>query len=235
MNHKSQKGAAEVWTVFCIVAAVIVLCLAAYGLVHLVSGSSGTNGRGGTSNADAIALDSFLTTGSYVQAATTLQAGTQLLLGGSSSGSYTAQSTSVKSEQLGSGACTTGATSTALILTNPYAATSTYTINSFTVSGTQPTTTSYIIGTTTATQGLTSTTVSPIGGSFQMGSSTPGYLTPGVTGNTPTPVTIPGQRTFLVGPTQSVAVYATSSVSGVGSTSYNPALNGCVLKGTWTN
>lgn len=216
------KGSAAIW----LLATTVAILLAVLCVVVLYSSatpaSSSTNGRGGTSNADSIALGSNLNVGGFSILGTN----------GGSPGDTGYNLGYGRSEAFGGGNCI--ASTTAVAIDNPYNATSTFTIFSFNVLGTQPTSTSYIIGTSTKIAATASTDVSNVGGSFSVGSSTVGYYTPGAPGQNPTTGTL-GSRTFAVGPFENVLVYATSTATGGGAGSYNNALNSCVIKGVWSN
>lgn len=227
MNKTSQKGFSQIVSVLYIVGVVALVCLAGYGLLHL--GSSGTNGRGGTSNADSMSLGSNLNVGN------TFTLGTN----GGSVGDTGYNSGVGRNEQFAYGTCPSTATSTPISLANPFAATSTFTVNSFNVLNVgQATSTTFEIGTSTKISATAITDISPSGGLFSVGSTTNLYLTPGIPGQNPTTNTVTGNRTFVVGANDKVLVWATTTAGTLGSaggaTSYS-GINACTLKGTWTN
>lgn len=118
--------------------------------------------------------------------------------------------------------------STLFAIANPNNATSTFSITDMTATG-QATTTSLLVGTSTAT-----TTNAPTGSlvTSSLATSTSYFFAPGTgvgTGNSSGSNTY---ATIVVGPKEEVVGYATSTATGAGSNSFVPGIT-CLFKGQW--
>lgn len=220
MNHNSRQQGSGLGAAIIIVAGVFIAAGVVYGLLHLNS-----SGRGGTSNADEIILDSDLQAGTFVQAAQ------QFILGGApgSGGSYSA--TTMRSTRASIGSCAGAATSTQFAIANPYSSTSTVEIQ---VVGTVSSSTALKVGTsTTAFPNNTASNVSATLINTTLATSTPFAVWSGIAvGSAGYPGA--GASTFskiVVGPNDYVVGYASSSFS----TGVNVGVSGCTYKGLWQN
>lgn len=136
------------------------------------------------------------------------------------------------------GSCPTLGTSTLAIVPNPFAATSTASL-SFYGAG-QATSTSVWVGTTTvATTGsLALSDVSPslASGAVIATTTQANFLSGGTAGLGTGQVTAGTGSTIrvIVGPSEKIGFYATSTYGTTGSVNYNPGLTSCQYKLKWT-
>jgi hypothetical protein len=154
----------------------------------------------------------------------------QFFLGGNST------ATSI-GETVSTGSCNSGAyaaSSTLFAVANPFTSTSTATMQ--VISGTgQATTSVMLVGTSTTSTGITSTTVSPSFMNAQVATSAAFVTNPGILSGSlgylsPGASTI---RTVSIAPGDFIVGQATSTTSGMG-TNYSPGLT-CAYKIRWTN
>lgn len=201
-----------------------VLGLAVFGVVRLVGG---TNGRGGTSNADEIIL------GSDLQTTTFVQAGSEFILGGAagSGGSYA--TASMRSQRPSIGSCAGEATSTQFAIVNPYAATSTVEIQIVGVN--HATSTLFQVGTSTSAFPTSSTSLSPTLINTTFSTSSKFAVWSGITvGSAGYPGSGSGTFTRLVvGPNDFVVGYATTSYNVASGAALGPT--SCTYKAVWQN
>lgn len=222
MNQNSQG-----WIAAAICAGLLVLCFAAYGAIHLFSGS-GTNGRGGTSNADEIQLDSDLAASTFVQA------GTYMATGGTR-GSPTVTTSIIQYASLPT--CNS-ASSTVFAVAPPTSATSTATVT-IQIGG-NATTSSLLIGTSTKSSGLASTDVSPtlVSNSSGISTSTIVWTASGNTtanANAFISAGASSQIRILVKPGEYLVGFSTSTATGIGAVNYTAGYTTCIPKILWTN
>lgn len=121
------------------------------------------------------------------------------------------------------------ATSTQFAQANPFAATSTATFKYLNAVG-QATTTTLLVGTSTATTGRTSSNVSATFINLSIATSSVVFTAPGVNVGPGTGYTTSGTGTFrtvVVGPTEAVVATATSTAGGAGAAGYTPGLTSC--------
>lgn len=154
----------------------------------------------------------------------------QLFIGGTTAASSVGATVS-------SGTCNAGsyaASSTQFAVQNPFGATSTATL--FTVSGTgQSTSSSLLIGTSTQSTGILST-VSPTLVNVTVATSAPFFVAGGVTVGS-TGYLSSGANTFrtvVVGPTDYIVGFSTSTATGAGAAQYTPGIT-CAYKIEWRN
>ncbi len=136
-------------------------------------------------------------------------------------------------EQVSTGSCASATTTTFAVL-NPFTATSTATLQQFYGVG-NATTTLFNIGTSTVssipTTGLTGSLV--INASVATG--TQFFLSSGIRyGGLALDAGSASLRTIIVGPSEYVAGYATTTISGMG-TNYSGTYTSCVYKIRWVN
>lgn len=139
-------------------------------------------------------------------------------------------------QQVSLGTCNTGAyaaSSTQFAVQNPFNATSTVAVETLYGTG-QATTTSFSIGTSTRATGIASTIGKTLASAAKVATSTQFYLISGQTtllgsGQISSGTTV---SKIVVGPTQYVAMYATSTATGAGSKRYTAGLT-CTYKLRW--
>lgn len=136
------------------------------------------------------------------------------------------------------GSCNTG-TSTLFLVANPFSATSTVTVQTFSAQG-NATTSTLLIGTTTKTTGqsVVSSDVSATMVNTTIATGTQAFTSSGITVGPGTGYTSAGAgtfRTIVLGPNESVAAYATSTATGAGAANYSPAFTSCTYKLRFTN
>lgn len=143
-------------------------------------------------------------------------------------------------QQLSIATCNSGsyvASSTQFVVSNPFAATSTATIASFVLTG-QATSTQFSVGTTTKSVGLALADVSAslTNGAVVATTSVSTWVIPGqtTTGLGTGQVSAGGSVSkIIVGPSENIAMFATSSAPGLG-LNYTPGI-GCTAKIVWNN
>ncbi len=125
------------------------------------------------------------------------------------------------------------ASSTLFGLQNPYAATSTATLNILNATG-QATTTTLEVGTSTTATGIASATISPTFVNASVATTAPATFTPGVSvGSLGFESAGTGTfKTVQVGPKDYIVAYATSTATGAGAANYIPGLV-CSYKIKW--
>lgn len=152
-----------------------------------------------------------------------------LQLGGSTA------ATSV-SEQVSTGSCT-AATSTPFAVANPFTATSTATLQSFQGVGNATTTLLYV-GTTTQASGLALANLSPtLVNAASVATTSQFFTSSGITVGPGTGYLSSGSNTFrtiVVGPSEYVSAFATTTTSGMG-TNYVGNYTSCTYKIRWQN
>lgn len=135
------------------------------------------------------------------------------------------------------GSCNAGsyaASSTLFAVANPFAATSTVTLQ--VISGTgQATTTSLAVGTSTTATGV-ATTIGGTLANISAGTTTPFWTSGGVTVGSAGYVSAGANtfRTIVVGPNDFVVAVGTSTATGAGAANYSPGLS-CAYKMEWKN
>lgn len=148
----------------------------------------------------------------------------------------TSAATSTSFIQTASVANCAAATSTSFVVANPFAATSTVAIELGIVSG-QATSTTFSIGTTTKASGLALSDISPTLAAGVIAATTTqiafrsGQTTQLGTGQVTSGAGSIGR--IVVGPSESVAMFATSTFSGIGALNYTPGLSACSFKLFW--
>lgn len=137
------------------------------------------------------------------------------------------------------GTCNAGAfvaSSTQFVVSNPFAATSTATIDTLIGAG-QATSTTFSVGTTTLSTGLALANVSPslVNNALVSTTSVSFYVNPGQTSALGTGQVTAGTSVnkIVVGPTENIAMFATSTYTGVGALNYTPGIT-CTYKIRWS-
>lgn len=202
--------------------AVAVIGIGVYVFTH--SGAPSSSGRGGTSNADTIALDSNLLVGS------TFTVGTN---GVTNSGIGVAT-------QVTYGTCNVASTTPFPNVVNPFAATSTATLIALQLTG-NATSTSFVMGTTTNTAAMSNTAaaVSSTMVNATVSTSTSYYVAGGITVGSGASYLSSGTGTFrsiVVGPAQAIGVYASSTpITLQNNSSFAGGYSACTYKIRWEN
>lgn len=135
-------------------------------------------------------------------------------------------------EQVLVGTCATG-TSTPFDIANPFTSTSTATIENLDVVG-QATSTDISIGTTTKSSGLAVTDVSPnLVRAATIATGTEATIISGLTtglGSGQVSAGTGSQTRIVVGPTERIGAFATSTFGTTGAINYSPAITSCTYK-----
>lgn len=134
------------------------------------------------------------------------------------------------------GSCNT-ASSTLFAVANPFNATSTVTVQSVEITG-QATTSSLLVGTSTKSTGLASTDVSAtlVNSSNGIATSSLVFTSSGITVGPGTGYLSAGSNTFrtiVVGPSENLVAYSTTTATGAGAANYTPGFSSCSYKATW--
>lgn len=205
-----------------LVAALVVLVvvgvvgMAVYGLVHLFGASSG---RGGTSNADEIQLDSDLAASTFVQAVSNFVLGGTRGTNGSGLQIYPKIFSS----------CNTAST-TLFAAKPPSGATSTVDVGLLNLGGNATTTSVYVGTSTTPSPPASSNVSATLVNGAQVATNTVQWLSPGVTVGPANGFLSSGTGTFtsiVVGPNDWLVMWATSTATGAGAAQYTPGFSTC--------
>lgn len=162
----------------------------------------------------------------FLETSQALEADSQFMLGGATGSTGIDQVPSI-------GSCAS-ATSTAFDIVNPFNATATAQVVSV-VTASQATSTTFYIGTTTLASGLASTNISPsLANAALVATGTQSYMASGATSDLGSGQISSGVNTvskIVVGPTENVAMYATSTYGNAGALNYTPT--SCSYKIRW--
>lgn len=215
-----------------VVALVIAITAVGLGLNH------GTGKYGALTTPGVSTVPTTLSGGSVPSLFSALEAsesflsdGPSYVLGVFGLGGYTVATSIEQKASIGS--CNT-ASSTAFVVTNPFAATSTAQVVDL-VLGQQATSTTLYIGTTTKSSGLASTDISAsLANAALQATSSQAFLISGVTAPLGSGQISSGSGSIsriVVGPSESIAMYATSTYGGGGAQNYTPST--CSYKLRW--
>ena len=219
--------------------AVVAVVIALFALFHFSSpvklGAVDTTCQGFTT----CLSDLYLTTtgggtGSFQAAGTALISGEATVLGTFFQGGSTA--TTAVEQKVSAGSCNT-ATSTIFGIVNPFTATSTATVRIYGLS--QATTTALIVSTTTQATGLTSALIGAgsLVVSASIASTSQFYIQSGQSTLLGTGQVSAGTSVYqtVVGPSEYVGAYATSSIAAQGSSrAADMGFTSCTYKILWT-
>lgn len=212
----NKKIAAVVVVALLILAGVI---LARKGGLHATGSASPSNNPSSNSTfieaSDGVLSDGFLSLG----------------LSGATGG---VEGTGNITYRVSSGSCAS-ATTTLFSVANPMTSQSTSTAMVIIRGIGQATSTALTVGTTTSAVGLTSSTVSStLVNAATIATTTPFYIESGLTGSsTPTPAGSGTTREVVVGPSERIGAFATSSASGAGAAGYVGGLTSCTYRILW--
>lgn len=156
---------------------------------------------------------------------------TQMFIGGTTAASSIGTVVST-------GSCNTGAyaaSTTEFAIANPFNATSTVILQVIAGTG-QATTTTFQVGTSTASTGIVSTTISPTMANFSAATTSPFWVSGGITVGSAGYLSA-GANTFhtiVLSPNEFVVGFATTTATGGGASAFTPGV-ACTYKLEWKN